>query len=934
MSSSDGYISATHKIVDHGSNSQRYNIVILGDGYQASELGKFATDVDTFVSTLRSTAPYTDLWCAINVHRVDVVSTDSGADDPGTCGDGSTGSGATPRTYFDATFCGDGNVRRLLTCDSTSAKNVAKGQVPEVHMTMVIVNTSEYGGSGGDVATFSTESSSAEIGLHEMGHTAFGFADEYEYLQGCGSGETGHDSYSGSEPFQPNITANTDKTTIKWKAQLTNAADSLPTTANADCTKCDPQGNPKAASYCGAYEGAGYFHCKLYRPQFTCRMRALGNPFCAVCQAVITSTLAPFKPAELLTLTTPSIAFTNIPEGLGGTGVTTYRAIVFEVVTCATRTFRITAGPTGGFGTPLGTVDSVSANDADPVAEARLWLSYTSTTAGSHSSGTVTVRCDETGQTWVINIVGNTVARPKAAVTFVLDHSGSMSEDAGDGTTKVGKLREAANIFISAMLQGDGLGIVRFDDTAQILMPVTDVGPPILGAGRATAIGHISGPEIDPAGNTSIGAGVVSGKQALDNAQAAASPLYDVTAMLVLTDGMENTAPMLSSVGGSITANTFAVGLGVPENISVAALNTLTQGHNGYLLVTGTLTPDQAARLDKYFLQILAGITNANVVLDPHGDLTVGAKHAIPFIVSEPDFGLDVFLITPYPAYIDFELETPDGTILSPADAGAGSNISFVETGQLAYYRLSLPADPADATGTHAGTWNAILAIAGKGGQISREALAVGPAVRDGSLPYDLVVHCYSNLLLDAHAQQSSFEPGATVSLTATLREYDVPVEKRASTWAQVTRPDSSVFTLPLAEVEAGRFEGSFVASLTGLYTMRVRALGATFRGTAFAREVTLTAAVYPGGNQVATGGAESWCDILECLLSDRVIGPKLRERLLALGLDLQAFARCLAKHCAARKPPKEGGGKPATRLSTNEIQMLVERVVDELGSS
>ena len=106
----------------------------------------------------------------------------SGAGDPGTCGDGSTGSAAAPKTYFDATFCGDGNIRRLLTCNSSLARSTAQAQVPEVHMTMVIVNSSEYGGSGGAVATFSTNASSAEIGLHEMGHTAFGFADEYEFL--------------------------------------------------------------------------------------------------------------------------------------------------------------------------------------------------------------------------------------------------------------------------------------------------------------------------------------------------------------------------------------------------------------------------------------------------------------------------------------------------------------------------------------------------------------------------------------------------------------------------------------------------------------------------------------------------------------------------------------------------------------------------------
>jgi hypothetical protein len=61
-----------------------------------------------------------------------------------------------------------------------------------------------------------------------------------------------------------------------------------------------------------------------------------------------------------------------------------------------------------------------------PVAQARIWLSYTSTTAGSSSNGSVTVHCDETGQDFVINIVANTVARPKSAVAMVLAHSGSM----------------------------------------------------------------------------------------------------------------------------------------------------------------------------------------------------------------------------------------------------------------------------------------------------------------------------------------------------------------------------------------------------------------------------------------------------------------------------------------------------------------------------
>jgi hypothetical protein len=911
MTTSDGYIAGRHKVVDHGPNSQRYNIVILGDGYRASELGQYATDVQTFIDAFRSTAPYNDLWCGINVHRIDVVSTDSGADDPGTCGDGSTGSGATPKTYFDATFCGDGNIRRLLTCDSASAKSTALAQVPEAHMTMVIVNTSQYGGSGGTVATFSTNASSAEIGLHEMGHTAFGFADEYEYYQGCGTGETGHDHFGGGEPSEPNVTANTDKNTIKWKAQLTNPADALPTTANANCSDCDTQSNPKAASYVGAYEGARYFHCGCYRGSFNCRMRALNNAFCGVCQQVIRTTLQPFLPLETITLTTPSISFTNIPEGLGGVGVTTYRAIVFDVVTCGTRTFRITAGPTGGFGTPLGTVTSVTANDANPIAHARLWLSYTSTTAGSTSSGTLTVHCDETGENWTININANTVARPKSAVVMVLDHSGSMSEDAGDGTTKVAKLREAGGIFINAMLQGDGISVVRFDDTAQILMPVTDVGPPVLGAGRIAATGHINGPEIDPAGNTSIGAGVVAGKQALDNAQALSTPHYDVTAMLALTDGEENTPPMLVDVGSSITANTFAVGLGQPENISTAALSTLTQGHNGYLLVTGTLTPDQAARLNKYFLQILAGITNANVILDPHGALSLGATHRIPFAVSETDYGMDVFLLCPAPGIVDFELEAPDGERFTTASPGTLPNMQYVQTARMSYYRFSLPANPAHGTGTHAGQWNALLSIArGRPDYYDRQNFVVSSQATGGFLAYDVVVHCYSNLTFKAYARQSSFEPGAMVDVTATLLEYDVPVDHRASVWADITRPDGGGFTLALNETEAGRFAGSFAAGLSGLYTIRARALGSTFRGTPFEREQTLNAAVYPGGDRpprTGDGGQQFWCELFHCLLSGKVIDPKLLERLRTEGFDLATLAACLERYCRQVIPTRKG---------------------------
>lgn len=46
----------------------------------------------------------------------------------------------------------------------------------------------------------------------------------------------------------------------------------------------------------GAFEGAHYYHCGAYRPEFNCRMRQLGQPYCGVCRKRITETLSPHLP--------------------------------------------------------------------------------------------------------------------------------------------------------------------------------------------------------------------------------------------------------------------------------------------------------------------------------------------------------------------------------------------------------------------------------------------------------------------------------------------------------------------------------------------------------------------------------------------------------------------------------------------------------------
>lgn len=210
MASSDGSVLGSLKIVDHGENLERWNLVIVGDGYRSSEMQTFHTDVGRFLVSLRARDPFGSLWPGINVVRVDVASTDSGADRQA----GGAVAAVTANTYFDAVYHAP-PLERLLTVDDVLARSVAEDRCLEYDQVVVIVNDAQYGGSGGSVAVCGSSNDSMAIAIHELGHSAFGLADEYESLGGCNSGEVGHDSYSGAEPAEPNVTRESTAAAVK-----------------------------------------------------------------------------------------------------------------------------------------------------------------------------------------------------------------------------------------------------------------------------------------------------------------------------------------------------------------------------------------------------------------------------------------------------------------------------------------------------------------------------------------------------------------------------------------------------------------------------------------------------------------------------------------------------------------------------------------------
>jgi hypothetical protein len=648
-----------------------------------------------------------------------------------------------------------------------------------------------------------------------------------------------------------------------------------------------------------------------------------------------------------INLLTPHLRFTDVPQGPMGMVREAVLAISFEVISPGS-TVTLEYAPGGAPAHPqlVAVAPSVTVGPTatNEVATARLWVIYRTGTAPSAIPQQVlTVREAGGTQTWTITVDANTVARRTAATSLVLDRSGSMSEDRGDGQSKHDSLQQAANAFVDLMLEGDGVGIVRFNENAQQLQPVLTLGAGGLSdLNRGATHDAINGTGLDPAGATSIGDGIFEGRAELT----AAAP-YDTKALVVLTDGIENSPRWISEVSAEINETTYAVGLGQPQNISVPALQTVSGNNGGYLLVTGAISGDNRFRLQKYFLQILAGINNAEVVLDPDGELSRGEVHRIPFQLSDADTGVEVVLLTPRPDAVDFRLQTPNGLLIEPWRATTEPAMVYETGSGLAYYRLALPTQLRPNRFDQAGTWHAIITIGrprteptpddgdntdlailrGRRGPrrqvperrpfeferayavaaaAASDRLERGPveasAQRRG-LPYSLVVHTYSSVSLRADVDQDSREPGATVRLWAELTQSGLPVEGEPFVWAELTRPDGVTSTLTLGAADPGEFATTFTADRPGVYTARVRARGRTRIGRPFTREQTLTAAVWRGGDVVVDPagsggghGAGCVCELLACLLKNGFVDQRLEKHLRGIGVDLGVARKCLEK--------------------------------------
>lgn len=623
---------------------------------------------------------------------------------------------------------------------------------------------------------------------------------------------------------------------------------------------------------------------------------------------------------ELNNETGGTLTFTNVPEGL-----TTYKAVKFKVTGCRSMNFRITGAPTGNFGlTSMGTEFVANPDDNADFFYGYVWVQLAAV-AGPIANSSIDIHAyliDQEGYfaatvggeyplgDFHVGLTATTVPRENNSVSLVLDRSGSMSDPAGGTSTKSTLLKNAVSVFNTLMLPNDEIALVSFDDLIATPAPIQAVSagavPPVL-----------SGTDLDPRGWTCIGGGILQGATELGLAT------HTNRSMVVLTDGIENRHPYVAELpAGTITSRTYAIGFGLPGDVSTAVLQQITSNTHGDLIITGNIsTAEQGFNLTKYFVQVLAGVTNMNVLLDPQGSLFFGSKHVIPFDLTDADVYADIIALCPLPQLLDFTLETPSGKIIKPSTGGP--NVKYATGPQVAFYRVTLPALAADPGGSHAGKWKAILSIKGKR-EIEKllKNRAFAAAFRDNaiaeSIPYSLVAHTYSNLQFDATLEQDSLKPGAKVTLRASLKEYDVPFTAEATVWTEITQPDSSATNLKLERISTGVYSAAFTASSAGVYPCRVRAEGYFNSSDKFTREKSLTAAVYYGDYSPTPGKEDTLCELLRCLLSGKVLTGRALEKLREAGVDLKALAKCLEAHCpesrSERTPGKPVKGRDAKR--------------------
>ena len=302
--------------------------------------------------------------------------------------------------------------------------------------------------------------------------------------------------------------------------------------------------------------------------------------------------------------------------------------------------------------------------------------------------------------------IGNPQDDPLARdVMIVFDRSGSMSLDAGTGRTKIEEARDAASLFIQ-LVQNDGasqIGLVTFSTAAS--NPVNFAIQPCNAANKLA----LTGPA--PFTGGIVGGIVVNGTTSIgDGLEAARDQLFssgNTRSILLLTDGLQNTPPLIADVTGLDGISISAVGFGAASSLNGALLTQLSETHDGIYMRAG-----DGLDLKKFFALAFGNIFAGGALLDPPGRLNARDKESKPirFNVCGESTVTIVVGWDKEAAELAITAKTPGGATVTSSSSG----VEHATGRTWAFLRIKLPRG-----GERNGAWSVTVSRSGFG--------AVGP---------------------------------------------------------------------------------------------------------------------------------------------------------------------------------------------------------------
>lgn len=256
----------TFEVAYGGNPAHCLDIVLLPEGYSASEREKFGQACREFAAAFAEYEPYKSNFGRISIRAVWAPSEESGVTVPG--------ERVWKRTACGASFYTFDSERYQTVADFQALRDMA-AHVPYDYI-YVLSNTSKYGGGGifnfYGISAAGHPTRTAKIYLHEFGHLLLGLGDEYV------DPTTFDGMYDRKvEPWEPNLTTLADFDSKFWKSMIP-ASVPVPT---PDTDEYDDT--------VGVFEGGGYMARDVYRPWRNCLMNNLhrADAFCPVCTEAI-----------------------------------------------------------------------------------------------------------------------------------------------------------------------------------------------------------------------------------------------------------------------------------------------------------------------------------------------------------------------------------------------------------------------------------------------------------------------------------------------------------------------------------------------------------------------------------------------------------------------------------------------------------------------